>query len=103
MAKAQPKEKQPKSYKVLLSTFKNWNFPEIGFKKEVIDHAVFVSEVYCKVCKRQSKNVLRDDRIRGAARKSLKTYMEGTNFVTKHNVYHFPNTIRANYYKTLND
>ena len=40
------KVNMPKSHKVLLSTFRNWRFQEIGFKKEIVDGTVFVSEVW---------------------------------------------------------
>lgn len=69
-----------------LSTFKSWNFDAIGFEKKVIDGATFVCTVWCNVCRRQEKNVMRDNRIRGAARTSLRKYIDSTNFVTKHNV-----------------
>ena len=51
----------PKSHKVLLSTFRNWRFQEIGFTKEIVDGKVFVSEVWCEVCRRQIHNIKRDD------------------------------------------
>ena len=58
----------PKSHKVglLLSTFHNWRFQEIGFKKGIVDGTVFVSEEWCEVCRRQIHNIKRDDRIHGA-------------------------------------
>lgn len=64
------------SHKVLLSTFRNWRFDEIGFKKEVVDGTVFVRKVWCNVCRRHSGKIQRDRRIRGAAKKAAQNYID---------------------------
>lgn len=74
--------------KVKLSTFNGWNFTDvIGYESVISDDGItYVTQVWCEVCRRQQNNIKTDGRVRGAASAAAKVYMNGTKYVTKHNV-----------------
>ena len=66
-----------------LATFMKWGKDGvIGYKTITVDQRVYVNFVWCKVCKRN-----RHPNCKGPVKKSVKSYIEGTNFVSKHTVH----------------
>lgn len=71
---------------VQLSTFTSWRFADIGYQKKQIDNTMFVTKVWCNVCKGTPQHVFNHPSLRGASKAAIQTYINGTDFVTKHNV-----------------
>lgn len=72
---------------VQLSTFIKWQVDNvIGYLSDRTEGKEIITKIWCKLCAKHYERVFADDRIKGAAKNELKTYVEGTHFVTKHNV-----------------
>ena len=56
-------------------------------KIEPVDEKVFVNFVYCKVCTKNKDAISSDPSWKGEAKKALLSFVDGTNFVTKHTVF----------------
>lgn len=79
---------ESKGKKVELSTFLSWGKESIiGYKTENADNRVFVNFAWCKICERNKNAILVHPNCKGPVRKSVLAYIEGTNYVTKHNVH----------------
>ena len=77
-----------KGSKVDLLTFKKWGKDGvIGYKTVSIDNREFVNFVWCKVCARNKDALLHHPNCKGPVKKAIQAYVDGTNFVTKHNVH----------------
>lgn len=77
-----------KGSKIDLSTFEKWGKDGvIGYKTINIDNRVFVNFVWCKVCERNKDALLHHPNCKGPVKKSVLAYVDGTNYVTKHNVH----------------
>ena len=87
-ASVQPKKKQePVGKKIPLCTFLKWNVEEVfDYKTEIIDGMTYVVKIYCKMCVKHIHSVERDDKMKGVARAGMRTYVDGSAFITKHNV-----------------
>ena len=76
-----------KGNKVLLSTFLKWSVDNIiGYKTIEAGGCTYVYYVWCKVCARNKSSIMQHPNCKGKVKDSLKKYIEGTNFVTKHTV-----------------
>ena len=79
---------ESKGNKVELSTFLSWGKESIiGYKTENVDDRVFVNFAWCKICEQNKNAILVHPNCKGPVRKSVLAYIEGTNYVTKHNVH----------------
>jgi len=76
-----------KGNKVELKTFSNWNVDQYIAKKTIDENnRTYVVEVRCTLCTKYVDKLLIHPNIRGAAKDSVMTYVNGTNSVTKNNV-----------------
>nr|XP_054749696.1 zinc finger protein 862-like [Lytechinus pictus] len=72
--------------KVTIKTVKSWGFG-VGFETETTGEGItYASKIWCETCRRQGAKIKCDPRIRGAAEKAASAYINGTTFITKHNV-----------------
>ena len=79
------KDKTPKGNYVNLSTFLGWKKDGvIGYKTEEVEGKKIVNFVWCKVCARYKEALL--SKLKGSAKTSALSFIDGTNFVTKHSV-----------------
>ena len=77
-----------KGSKVELSTFLSWGKESIiGYKTENVDNRVFVNFAWCKICERNKNAIFVHPNCKGPVKKSVLAYIEGTNYVSKHNVH----------------
>ena len=58
----------------------------IGYKVEKVNGRELVNFVWCKVCARNKDALLTHPNCKGTVKKSVNAYVDGTNYVTKHNV-----------------
>ena len=86
---------------VQLSTFLKWKIHDtvggpIGFLSDKTeDGKEVISKIWCRICAKHYEKIFTDSRIKGAAKSELKTYVEGTTFITKHNANrHLSSTVR---------
>ena len=76
-----------KGNKVDLATFMKWGKDGIiGYKTINEGQRVCVNFVWCKVCQRNENALFQHPNCKGPVKKSVKSYIEGTNFVSKHTV-----------------
>ncbi len=76
-----------KGNKVDLETFKKWGKDGvIGFKTIEENSRRYVNFVWCKVCARNKDSLIAHPNCKGSIKKAVKAYIDGTNYVTKHNV-----------------
>ena len=59
----------------------------IGYKTENDDGKTYVIQIWCKLCAKYKGQLLGHPQVRGAAKRSIKAFTEGTNVVTKHQVF----------------
>ena len=87
---------------VQLSTFLKWNLQDvISYKSVNEDGKELVTKIWCHTCARHFDKIKADQRIRGQAKNELKTYVDGTTFITKHNVTrHLGSMVK--FYESLN-
>ena len=72
---------------VQLSTFAKWNIDNyIGYESSSEDGKIVITKIWCRTCSKYYDKIKGDSRIRGQAKKELTTYVDGTTYVTKHNV-----------------
>ena len=77
----------PKGKKVKISTFNSWGKESvIGYKTEESNGISYVNFIWCKVCARNSNSLLKHHNCKGEVANSVKTFINGTNGVTKHSV-----------------
>ena len=82
--------KKSKGSKVELSTFLSWGKENIiGYKTEndASTNRVLVNFAWCKICARNKNAILVHPNCKGPVKKSVLAYIEGTNYVSKHNVH----------------
>ena len=64
-----------------------WNVEDnFNFQKETIDGATYVVKIVCKLCTKHVLAIERSDQMKGVARTQIRTYVDGSTYVTKHNV-----------------
>ena len=72
---------------VKLSTFKSWGKSDIiGHKTIKENECDYVNFVWCRVCARNKDFLLQDPSCKGEMKIAVLSYVNGTNFVTKHSV-----------------
>ncbi|XP_072015242.1 uncharacterized protein [Amphiura filiformis] len=72
---------------VQFATFKKWNvIPIIGFDTNIENETLFVTKVWCNMCRKHANRVSADERVRGIARNVIYAYIDGTSNVTKFSV-----------------
>ena len=77
----------PKGNKVKLSMFNSWGKGSVlGYKTEESNSISYVNFIWCKVCARNSNSLLNHHKCKGEVKNSIKTFINGTNGVTKHAV-----------------
>ena len=87
MASAAKVDEASDGKKIPLLTFRKWNVSDIfDIKKETIDGATYVVKFFCKVCTNYVDQVERDPKMKGVARSQIRTYVDGTTYIIKHNV-----------------
>ena len=70
-----------------LVTFMKWGKDGvIGYKTITKGDRNFVNFVWCKVCQRNEAALFQHPNCKGTVKKSVKSYIEGTNYVSKHKV-----------------
>ena len=75
-----------KGSKVDIMTFKKWgNRGVIGCKTVSLENRNFVNFAWCKVCRRNKDAILLHSNC--PVKKSVLAYIDGTNYVSKHNVH----------------
>ena len=75
------------THSVELSTFKSWGKENvIGYEVETINDKHQVTKVWCKLCRRHSKDIQSHPTCKGPARKAMLAYVDGTAYVAKCNV-----------------
>ena len=74
---------------VQLSTFLKWGIPSeiLAYETETRDGRTIVGKVVCKLCTTYYQEIRQDSSIKGQAKNEVVTYINGTNFVTKHSVF----------------
>ena len=74
---------------VQLSTFKSWNvdksFGYTTFTRE--DGKEMIKKLWCKTCSKYVDKILASPSLRGKAKSEVKTYVQGTEYVSKHTVF----------------
>ena len=96
-ASVKPKKKQEPVGKMIQCTFLKWYVEEVfDYKTEIIDGMTYMVKIYCKMCVKHINSVERDDKMKGVARAGMRTYVDGSAFITKHNVNRHINGLRYN-------
>ena len=86
-------EMAAKGNRVELSTFLTWSVSEIiGYK--TVDNAsvskTYVNHVWCKVCAKNKTKIMNHPSLKGNAKKAALAFVNGTNTVTKYQVFSSP-------------
>ncbi len=72
---------------VELSTFKSWGKENvIGYDVKTINDKQHVTRVWCKLCRKHSKDIQSHPTCKGPARRAMLAYVDGTSYVAKCNV-----------------
>ena len=83
-------EEVTKPVRKALSTFLSWGKGGvIGYTESNEDDKMYVTKIWCKLCANYKQQLLDHPGIRGAAKRSVKAFTEGTNVVTKYQVHTF--------------
>ena len=71
--------------KITRRTFKGWNVegPGIGYEEKAINDTPYVYKVWCNICRQHEKELLRDGRCRGIARKAMRSYFSNSSPITR--------------------
>ena len=78
----------PKGNKIELKTFNSYGKSNIiGYKTIAEEGRTYVNFIWCKVCARNKDAILKDPTIKGSIKTSAKEFIDGTNVVTKHQVF----------------
>ena len=71
-----------------LITFISWGKEgTIGHEKVIENSKTYVTKIWCKLCAKYKRQIQQDPSMKGAAISSSKAFTEGTNVVTKHQVF----------------
>ncbi len=78
---------ESKGSKIDLNTFNKWGKDNvIGYKTIEENGRTYVNFVWCKVCAGNKDSLLSHSNCKGAVKRALNAYINGTTYVTKHNV-----------------
>ena len=87
LASAGKKQKTDHGKKMNVNTFLKWNVQNIfDYETETVEGTSYVIKIKCTMCVKHIDSIERDDRLKGVARQGMRTYVDGSNFITKHNV-----------------
>lgn len=79
--------KESKGSKIDINTFKKWGKENvIGYRTAEENGRTYVTFAWCKVCSRNKDALFVHPNCKGSVKNALKAYVEGTNYITKHNI-----------------
>ena len=85
LASAGKKQKTDHGKKIPVNTFLKWNVQNIfDYETETVEGTSYVIKIKCKMCVKHIDSIERDDRLKGVARQGMRTYVNGSNFITSH-------------------
>ena len=86
------KKAEKKGNSVELGTFRSWGKKKIFGVKTVEDTKsgrTMVNFIWCKVCAKHEKAIMSSPLVKGSAKNSVQSFIDGTNSVTKFQVCKF--------------